>query len=652
MKKKIINGILMVALMFAATTSFVSCKDNVDDELIPVYAQLASQKSDLENRITQIQNQINDLKKYETEIEANKIAIQNLQNQLDGLQSQLDTINNEITALTASIEAIQTELDLVAAALDEMENDILDLQMQILGLAEEMAKMITGIQINNTYNNVTGTWNLPGGMSRMLSLAAFFGSNETGMEQFPNTDEDAVVIGEALTAADIAPAAGQFYHFDANNFLSQDHHNAGMMFFTVNSNDPELFDISEWTLSVQNSAGRTAPITFDEVKPSSYQIQWGIYKSTCVDTDPDQNGDPTFFQARAHIDWKDLEAAKFDIEKFIDLQDITKDVKELINNVKTAEGKKAKAEALVNTVAKLLANIYSGNMSGNNYDLKNPSWSAQKLVLSKEVDGITIKKGADDYDLAVSSVAPLSYNSFWKMEEAFADMVDTDAIERAVYKVAQAIKNQLPEINLGTAKIVVPNMEATTDPYILVGDETSTTADMSTWAKVTLDEAVFAVIKDALENSEIDLSEAIQGLDSDFLGQTVDNLADRFASYIVNFGNKIVSALQNHALTRAVAPIVLYNTTEGIKRLVYGKTVNAGIMQINVTSPTEELLVPSLAKYVALFKDGKAIQANVYAGGVQLIDLNLTQPGEYELVVSSVDYYGFVCNKRYLINVE
>ena len=31
MKKKIINGILLVAMLFAATTSFVSCKDNVDD---------------------------------------------------------------------------------------------------------------------------------------------------------------------------------------------------------------------------------------------------------------------------------------------------------------------------------------------------------------------------------------------------------------------------------------------------------------------------------------------------------------------------------------------------------------------------------------------------------------------------------------------
>lgn len=572
MKKKIINGILMVALMFAATTSFVSCKDNVDDELIPVYAQLANVKSGLETRITEIQTQINELQGLKTDIDANKTAIQNLQNELDLLQSKLDTINTQIQNLSGDIDEIKNELADIEDDIDALELAVLALQSEIDELQERIDKMITGIKINNTYNNVTGTWNLPGGMSKMLSLAAFFGSNETGMTQFPNTDEDAVVLGEALTAEEVAAANGQYYHFDADNLLSQNHDNAGMMFFTVNSEDPAQFDINEWTLSVQNSVGRTAPITFSDVKPSSYQIQWGIYKSTCVDTDPDQNGDPTFFQARAHIDWKYLEATQFDIEKFIDFQDIADDFKELVEAVKGADGKDAKGKALVNTIAKLLVNIYSGNMSGDNYDLKNPSWSAQKLVLSKEVDGITIKKSEDDYTLAVSSVAPLSYNSFWKMEESLAET---------------------------TEEVVEPAAEKTKEE---LGGSTS---------------------------------------------------ADRFASFIVNYGNKLVNALKNHKLTKCVTPIVLYNSAnDGIKLLNDGEKVGTGIMHINITSLTEELLVPALGKYVALFKDGKKVSATVYPGAVQLVDLDLSKAGEYELVVSAVDYYGFVCNNKYTITVE
>ena len=651
MKKKIINGILMVALMFAATTSFVSCKDNVDDELLPVYAQLSNMKSGLETRINDIQTQINELKGLETKIEAQEVKIQNLQNELDLLQSQLDTINNEIATLSEDVETIKGQLEDIEDEIDALDEAVLALQLQILGLQDQINKMITDIQINNTINDVTGTWNLPGGMSRMLSLAAFFGSNETGIEQFPNTDEDAVVIGEALTAADIAPAAGQFYNFDPENFLSQVHNNAGMLFFTVNSEDPTQFDINDWTLSVQNSAGKTAPITFSDVKPSSYQIQWGIFKSVCVDTDPDLNGDPTFFQARAHIDWRNLEATQFDIEKFIDLQDITKDVKEVIQNVKDAEGKKAKVEALVNTIAKLLVNIYSGNMSGNNIDLKNPSWSAQKLVLSQEVDGVTIKKGAADYDLAVSSVAPLSYNSFWKMEEAFAGMVDTDALENAIAKFAAIIKDALPDMSATQFPVISEIDLSGTKAYVYAADTDGAlaSADEGTW--VELPNEIQEAINNGLQVK--DLNDALQEISTTTdLGATVDKLADRFASYVVNFGNKIVSALQNHVLTRAVAPIVLYNSAEGIKRLISGKNVSTGVMQINVTSLTEELLVPALSKYVALFKDGKAIQAKVYPGGVQLIDLPLTQAGEYELVVSTLDYYGFVCNKRYIINVN
>ena len=47
MKKKIINGILMVALLAATSTSFVSCKDNDED----VRTDLTAQIADLDNRL-------------------------------------------------------------------------------------------------------------------------------------------------------------------------------------------------------------------------------------------------------------------------------------------------------------------------------------------------------------------------------------------------------------------------------------------------------------------------------------------------------------------------------------------------------------------------------------------------------------------------
>ena len=62
MKKKFINGILMAALLFAATSSFVSCKDNIDDELPPIYNALAQKSSDLQAKIDSLKKVIDDLR--------------------------------------------------------------------------------------------------------------------------------------------------------------------------------------------------------------------------------------------------------------------------------------------------------------------------------------------------------------------------------------------------------------------------------------------------------------------------------------------------------------------------------------------------------------------------------------------------------------
>ena len=60
MKKKIINGILMSALLLAGTTSFVSCKDNVDDVETGIRFDMGTmnkQIAELETRIAILEAQ-------------------------------------------------------------------------------------------------------------------------------------------------------------------------------------------------------------------------------------------------------------------------------------------------------------------------------------------------------------------------------------------------------------------------------------------------------------------------------------------------------------------------------------------------------------------------------------------------------------------
>lgn len=87
MKKKIINGILLVAMLFAATTSFVSCKDNVDDDILPVYAQLTKDKNELSTRIS------------------------NLEGQIASLQSELNNVKGDVTTIKGQIAELQSDVN-------------------------------------------------------------------------------------------------------------------------------------------------------------------------------------------------------------------------------------------------------------------------------------------------------------------------------------------------------------------------------------------------------------------------------------------------------------------------------------------------------------------------------------------------------------
>ena len=651
MKKKIINGILMVALLFAATTSFVSCKDNVDDELVAVYAQLAKQKADLQAQIDSYQTQIDALKQKDQLQDA---AIDNLQDEIDDLQDQLDAINSQIAEQSAAIDEIKNRLDEVETDIDQLGETIHNLEARVGEIEkaiEELNKQITGIKINQTINNVTGTINLPGGMLNLNALAAFYGENVMGLTEFPTSKfaDNHIYEDNQLTADEVAPAAGQQYTFNTDGYITEKHNNAGMLFFTVQALDQDNFDISEYTLTAQNSLGMTTPITFTDVKPSSYLIQPGVFKSAYVDTDPDLNGDPTFFQARAHIAESDLEASKFNVNKFINLKEfVNSDFKNMVNDIKAAKGTKAKVKAVVKVASKFLANIYSGNMSGDNKDIKNPSWSDHKLVLSKEVDGVVVSKTALDYDLAVSAVQPLSYNSFWAYENGVKKM-DLDLVEAAVAKLAKKVKAVLPSIGSTTFPELKEISADGLSAYVWAVDNNS--GDYTTGAWVELPAQIIDAINNGLQIE--DLNTALQNVSKTAdLGTTVDNLERRFNSYIEAFGNKVVAALNKHMLTRAITPFVLYNGANGINRLVTGMTFKPGTMQINVTSPTEELICPAYAKYVAVFKDGKATEAYVTPGSTQRFNLNLTQPGNYKIVVSCCDYFGYIVNKRFEVTVE
>ena len=653
MKKKIINGILLVAMLFAATTSFVSCKDNVDDEILPVYAQLTQTKNDLSTRISSLEGQIASL---QSELNNTKADVTTIKGQIAELQS-------DVNDLKSRLAAVESQIATLSADVDNMKNDMaaIDARLTIVEavtdkIAEFLSKgMVTEIAVNQTVNDAIGTINLPGVNVKML--AALFGDNQTYIEKFPVAGKDYNVDpdGDFLDASDIAGA--NFVEL-SDNYITKSTGNAGKFFFTANSMDKSTFDIKDWTLTLEGSDGTVAPVYFENVQPSEYAIQWGIYKSDVLGSNESET-DRGFYEADATIDAQYLEKCKFNLRNHVDYKSIKDEIKQAVENVKAAKGTQAAVISVAKEAVKLVENIFSGNMSGDNRFPENPTYSPQRLVMTQavdEADEAYVRFQDADLDVMLTAVSPLSYNSFWTMENN-AKGIDMDLVDRIAAKLAKIIKKAMPTIELGTLTIQIPDIAspASNEAYILVGPSTIDPTDASTYTAVKIEDNIFKEIKDAIQEgvTNIDLSEAVNNTAGGSLANIGDKVADRFSSFVERLSNKYVAAMKKHALTRAVAPIILYDTKDGIKRLVDGTTVNAGYMVINMTSATKERIVPPYEKYIAV-KDasGKIIYSATVPGNNQLQTLDLTKAGDYTIILSCMDYYGYVVTKKYDITVE
>ena len=426
MKKKIINGFLMAALMLTATTSFVSCKDNVDDELVGVYNNLAKQKDDLQKQISALETKVND----------NAAAIKKNSEAIDDLQKKINDINTQLASIDGRLS--QAEADI-----EQLKKDLANLQEQINELDKEIENLIGGLiqdfYAEHTVNHVIGSINTP--FVQSLSLAAFYGTNETLLEEFPTADESFIVDqanGARITDSDIQGA----HKIQLGEILTQPEGNAGKLYFTARGVNHEKFNINDYKLTLMNSVGKVAPVTLSNIKLSDYQVQWGFYKSQELYSMGQTKDD--WFEADATIADADLAPNKFSIKKFIDFDGLKKDFKAAWEEIKAGRPYETKDEAIKTigrAAARILINFYSGKMSANNTDTENMSYSPQRLVLSKVMDdGTEYIMKQTKLEIAATAVAPLAYTAFWAYEKDAKVPTEKIAdVEKVVTKIGEKV---------------------------------------------------------------------------------------------------------------------------------------------------------------------------------------------------------------------
>ena len=671
MKKKFINGFLMVAMLFATTSSFVSCKDNVDDDLSDVYANLGKKSSELQDKITSVQNdlqnQIKNIKPviYEygdtiinniTEIiQVNVDSICNDYNtKIDNINQNLEVINQQITNQTLAIDEINNALKDIDVRINNVGDSVNILWARVdsvIGILDAFVdgNLITGVQVNTTRNDVLGIINTP--VAKVNALAAYYGTNDTGIDQFPYAGTAFNVGGRKLACylePNELPYDG-FVDFESD-MITDSYANAGQLYFTVNSTNYEDFDISKVAkIQIENSVGEVAPIQLN-VRKSSAKINWNVFRAFLEETGkPADNG---FYVADATIKEKDLEANRFGFEKFIDYKKLQKELKVLGNDMKNRIGEngsttiKATFKNCLRESMSLVFDLMKNELTKTDL-ATNMSYSPQRLAFFAEKNG-KMKRIAqtDDIDIFTTAVKPLSYNTFWEYEKAKdGNWILEDVLENAISKIANEINKRWGDKGIKAKTVSINDSEESVTIELNGKKETIIVSN----AKYMKD------LKDAIKvNGGLDAvnDKLAKLLKTYTLGTAVDQAENRINTWIDKASDMLTEWINKHLFTRALAPIIIFETDYGMDRLCEGMFVNRGIMHAYLTSGTLEVLAPAYKKYVALKKNGMLLQSEVLPGNTLVYDYDLSEKGDYTIILSCVDYFGYVITKKYNVHVK
>jgi len=159
MKKKIINGIMMVALVAATSTSFVSCKDTNEDARVESRAEYAALKGTLGNLESQLQK-LDD--KYGGKCDSLDAKINKTKTDLE---AAINALGGKFGTDSARIDGLEKRFQNDSIRIDALTQEVNELEAWLM---ETFAKLVTNVEISGTFSNVTGAVNFPGYEPKML----------------------------------------------------------------------------------------------------------------------------------------------------------------------------------------------------------------------------------------------------------------------------------------------------------------------------------------------------------------------------------------------------------------------------------------------------------------------------------------------------
>ena len=609
MKKKIINGIMMVALVAATSTSFVSCKDTNEDVRVEMQQEYAT----LLGKLNAMEEKYGDL---------------------DGRVGDLET---KVANHAADIATLQKEVDLLES-----------------WIVDAFSKLVYGVEISGTYNNMLGSINIPGFEPKML-INNWGVASGTG--SFPDSELNKGIKiewadGDELgTNANNVGFAGYVYanvnrYIDSTPMLSK-------------AQGGELFDITIANTAGESVKGLVVKNTDAEGGATTDVLNWGWTRA-----------DNNIFKFK--VEYQGENANNFKPAK-IDLARFKADLKKVWADRNRATG--TSKEALGRLFADLYYNLATKDYNAKKYMLKFKWAESSAQTESKDDDAYTAdptdangdvikvdetKKEAtglehiatSEAELVFATIKPLGFNS----GDALAEKVNSitkstnrliEKMEPVVDRIMNRVQSQLKLDSLYMDETAFDNIKMNDDgKYIIVipnGTRLNNTVRTNRDVEIDIDDLVtpmigsFGKINDFIDNVKLMIGR--------INGKSVGDFLEKFT----NKANKLFA---NNA-DQLLRPTLLAINSNGDVTKVSGMKTRpyeaSGEITLKPTTFTAELIAPCYAKFVGC-KDITAANFNetLFTGDREL-KFTPEAGKTYEIVYEAVDFFGNKFKQTYYI---
>lgn len=656
MKKKIINGILMVALLAATSTSFVSCKDNDEDVKTDLTAQLQKLDGDYKAADAALNSAIQAQlanKADKSDLEAFKQAV------ADGYvtKAEFEPFKTKVTDDIADIYSKLSDTTnpaSVASRLAALDTDVQGIQADLTtinnrlkAIEDALKNFITSVNVNATSTGILENSKLFPGIN-MQFLGAVFGEADNAGE-FPSTDAGEYVAGHGVVLTEAEIAGAKTIDWNKKDILPKAENGksaAGTVYFTVN---PSNITLGEGVkLSLINSQDKEGYLSLGAAKESGKVLTW-ITRA--------ENG-VKLYEAPAYINLDAEGVAVVDPTEMINFTAIAGDVKDMINAAKgvnkSASSVTAASKEIIKSTANIVANVVKA---------KVPALPAVALK-AQWTDMVGTRSVISDYSIAATAVKPLSLR-FGKGLGTLPT-ISLDRIDDLVANIAKEVKSKFPDFT----KYVVNDITIGTNGKISVNVTVSASGSgkvPSTDETVNIDVTGKGTGNADLTGLQTQINDNFVAMINNMLGEMTNltneigkytnravNATDKATNYLENLINRVILKLNDDGLTRVLEPILLIQGDKGVSRFSANTVFNAGEYKVLPTTVTNEFIAPLYKKYVAVLKDGKIVKAwNLTRGDAEANGFTYDfAQGNYTVVYAGLDFFGNQIAKRYNVTVK